>query len=57
MTPSPSWTPLTDTYCFAYVECDVPAGVTLDEWRRRPRPAASSTWTSLLARLRRVRTR
>ena len=24
-----------DTYSFNYVECDIPEGVTLDEWRRR----------------------
>ncbi len=26
-----------DPHSFRYVECDIPEGMTLDEWRRRPR--------------------
>ena len=37
---------------FNYVECDIPEGVTLDEWRRRRCTRRPSR--SLLARLRRA---
>ncbi len=29
-----------DEHDFRYVECDIPEGMTLDEWRRRRRVAA-----------------
>ena len=39
----------------SYVECDVPAGMTLDDWRRAPSRAHGATVTPMGSVLRRVR--
>lgn len=41
------------TYPLEYVDCDIPAGVTLSEWRRRRRPVAARP-SRLVAVLRRA---
>ena len=46
-----------DEYSFCYVECDIPEGMTLDEWRRRPRPGSHHRARFHLPRLRRRRHR
>jgi hypothetical protein len=44
-----------DAHSFNYVECDIPEGMTLDEWRRRNRVAPAQR--PLGARLRWLRHR
>ena len=44
-----------DAYSFGYIECDVPEGMTLAEWRRRRcGHHAVRRSPALLARLRRI---
>jgi hypothetical protein len=41
-----------ESHSFSYVECDIPEGMTLDEWRRRHRTGHAER--PFLARLRRA---
>ena len=45
----------THDHAFAYVETDIPPGVTLAEWRRRHCPATPAPRRSLLRRVTRRR--
>lgn len=40
---------MTDRYEFAYVECDMPEGVTLREWRASHSSPRRSTWSRVKA--------